>query len=60
MKRRNTWHVLHLVMCFLTGFLWSIIWLACAVSNSRHNAAIDRIEQKRHNELIEQLIKRSN
>lgn len=35
-------HVLHFCMCLLTGFVWGIVWLACAVHVSRHNAWVSR------------------
>ena len=49
-------HVFHFIMCLLTGFLWIIVWLACAVHVSRHNTWVARQrEREQHEEQIELL-----
>jgi hypothetical protein len=42
-------------MCLLTGFLWSIIWLACAVSVSRHNRRVDASQRNEQLELLRRI-----
>ncbi len=39
-QKKNTNHILHLILSLLTGGLWLIVWVIVAVSNSRHNSRI--------------------
>ncbi len=41
-QKRNTNHVLHLILTICTGGFWVIVWLLVANSNNRHNDAINR------------------
>lgn len=41
-KRKNTSHVLHLLLSIITGGLWIFVWIICALSNSIENRKIDR------------------
>jgi hypothetical protein len=45
-KKKNTSHILHLLLCLPTVGLWVIIWILVAVSNSMENARIDRMITK--------------
>ncbi len=45
-QKKQTSHILHLLLSLLTGGLWLIIWLCCAAANASHNSKIDKqIEQ---------------
>ena len=37
MKYHSTWHLFHLIMTFMTGGFWLIIWLWRGLSNSQAN-----------------------
>ncbi len=41
-QKKQTSHILHLLLSLLTGGLWLIIWLWCGVANSSHNGKIDK------------------
>jgi hypothetical protein len=41
-QKKNTSHVLHLILSICTGGLWVIVWVLVAMQNNRHNNAIDR------------------
>jgi hypothetical protein len=40
-QKKQTNHVLHLLLSIVTGGLWLIVWLLVADSNKRHNRRID-------------------
>jgi hypothetical protein len=40
-QKKQTNHVLHLLLSIVTGGLWLIVWLLVADSNRRHNRRID-------------------
>lgn len=42
-KRKNTWHLLHLI---ITIFFWPwlLIWMFCTLSNNSHNRAMEHRE----------------
>jgi len=42
MQKKKASHVLHLLLTLLTGGIWAIVWILCAVANHSHNKAIDR------------------
>lgn len=42
MQKRKTSHVLHLLLTLLTGGIWAIVWILCAVADHSHNKAIGR------------------
>ena len=41
-KKRNTSHLLHLVLCIPTVGFWLIMWLLMAVNNNSVNTTIDK------------------
>ena len=42
MQKKKTSHVLHLVLSLITGGLWILIWICCAIANGSHNRQIDK------------------
>ena len=45
-QKKQTSHILHLLLSVITGGFWLIIWLLCGIANSSHNSKIDKqIEQ---------------
>lgn len=40
-QKKNTSHILHLLLTIFTGGLWVIVWLIVASSNSSHNKKLD-------------------
>lgn len=40
-KKKNTNHVLHLILSIVTGGLWLLVWLAVAINNNSYNSKID-------------------
>ncbi|QDP50255.1 MAG: hypothetical protein Tp178MES00d2C33159851_45 [Prokaryotic dsDNA virus sp.] len=50
-------HVAHLIMTFLTGGLWILIWVACAVHVSRHNAWVARQRERENHEETTELLR---
>ena len=42
MRRKKTSHIFHLIFSVLTGGLWIVIWLLCALSNSLENRKLDK------------------
>lgn len=51
---KATSHVFHLIMTFLTGGFWILIWVLCASMNSRHNQKELYKLQKEQVELLKQ------
>jgi hypothetical protein len=46
-QKKQTNHILHLLLSIVTGGLWLIVWLLVALGNRRHNREIDeRINAK--------------
>ena len=41
MRKKNTMHVLHLLLSLISGGLWLIVWIICGVSNHFHNKGLD-------------------
>lgn len=41
MEYKSTWHFFHLIMCFLTGGFWVVIWLICGLCNASHNRRVE-------------------
>lgn len=41
-KKKNTSHILHLLLSIITAGIWIIIWILVAISNSSENSKIDR------------------
>lgn len=39
-QKKNTNHILHLILSILTGGLWVIVWIIVAISNNSHNNRI--------------------
>lgn len=42
MRKKKTSHILHLILSLITGGLWIIVWIICALSNRSYNAEIDK------------------
>ena len=40
-QKKQTSHVLHLLLSVITGGFWLIIWLLCGIANNSHNRKID-------------------
>jgi hypothetical protein len=40
-QKKQTTHILHLLLSIITGGLWLIVWLLVADSNRQHNRRID-------------------
>ena len=40
-QKKNTNHILHLILSLLTMGLWLIVWLIVAISNNSHNKRIE-------------------
>lgn len=55
MQHKQTSHVLHLIMTFLTGGIWLLVWVWCATSNSRHNARLDQEHQRLQTEYMRKI-----
>ena len=45
-QRKNTSHVLHLILSLITFGLWLPVWALVAISNGLENARIDRAVSK--------------
>lgn len=41
-QKKNTSHVLHLILSICTGGVWVIVWVLVAMQNNLHNSAIDK------------------
>ncbi|PMU12779.1 hypothetical protein C1X90_34975, partial [Pseudomonas sp. GP01-A9] len=41
-QKKNTSHVLHVIMTVLTGGLWLIVWGITMRSNDAHNKKLDK------------------
>lgn len=41
-QKKNTNHILHLLMCIPTFGLWLIVWFIVASSNQSHNKKLDK------------------
>ena len=41
-QKKQTSHVLHLLLSVLTGGLWLVIWLLCGIANASQNSKIDK------------------
>ncbi|CAN1599457.1 hypothetical protein [Pseudomonas mediterranea] len=41
-QKKNTSHILHLILSIITGGLWIIVWLIVASNNNTHNKKIDK------------------
>lgn len=41
-SKKQTSHVVHLLVCLLTIGMWLPIWVLIGVSNSLHNSSVDR------------------
>jgi hypothetical protein len=41
-QKKNTSHILHLILSIITGGLWIIAWLIVASNNNTHNRKIDK------------------
>ena len=41
-QKKNTSHVLHLLLSIITGGLWIPVWVLCALSNALSRGTIDR------------------
>ncbi|MGO4323782.1 hypothetical protein [Pseudomonas sp. KB_12] len=41
-QKKNTNHILHLILSLVTGGLWIIVWIIVASSDSNHNKKIDK------------------
>ena len=39
-KKKNTSHILHLLLSIITAGIWIIIWILVAISNSSENAKL--------------------
>ncbi|WP_219268807.1 hypothetical protein [Pseudomonas sp. Xaverov 259] len=49
-QKKNTNHILHVIMTVLTGGLWLIVWGITMRSNDSHNKKLDmQINQIMHN-----------
>jgi hypothetical protein len=55
MQYKSCSHVGHLVMTFLTGGLWLLVWVWCAVSVSRHNKQVDAAKSNEQLELLRRI-----
>ena len=40
-KKKNTSHILHLLLSIITGGIWVVVWIIVALSNSMENSKID-------------------
>jgi uncharacterized membrane protein YvbJ len=45
-KKKNTSHILHLLLSLVTAGIWIIMWLLIAISNSSVNSKIDATIKK--------------
>lgn len=41
-KKKNTSHLLHLILSLITAGVWILVWIIVAASNGSENAKIDR------------------
>ena len=42
MRKKDTSHILHLILSIITVGMWIPIWLLCGLSNGIENAKLDR------------------
>ena len=42
MRKKDTSHILHLILTICTAGAWVLIWILCALSNGIENAKLDR------------------
>lgn len=55
MQYKSCSHVFHFIMCLLTGFIWCVIWIACAASVARHNRRVDASQCNEQIELLRRI-----
>ena len=53
---KSTWHILHILMIFLTGGLWIIIYIWRLLANAHSNRQIEYAQQQRQLEAMERLV----
>ena len=53
---KSTWHILHILMIFLTGGLWVIIYIWRLLANAHSNRQIEYAQQQRQLEAMERLL----
>ena len=50
---KSTWHILHILMIFLTGGLWIIIYIWRLLANAHSNRKLEYAQQQRQLEAME-------
>jgi len=53
---KSTWHILHILMIFLTGGLWIIIYIWRLLANAHSNREIEYAQQQRQLEAMERML----
>lgn len=53
---KSTWHILHILMIFLTGGLWIIIYIWRLFANAHSNRKLEYAQQQRQLEAMERLL----
>ena len=53
---KSTWHILHILMIFLTGGLWVIIYIWRLLANAHSNRKLEYAQQQRQLEAMERLV----
>ena len=53
---KSTLHILHILMIFLTGGLWIIIYIWRLLANAHSNRKLEYAQQQRQLEAMERLV----
>jgi len=53
---KSTWHILHILMIFLTGGLWVIIYIWRLLANAHSNRKLEYTQQQRQLEAMERML----
>lgn len=53
---KSTWHILHILMIFLTGGLWVIIYIWRLLANAHSNRKLEYVQQQRQLEAMERML----
>jgi hypothetical protein len=48
-------HLVHIVLCFLTGLLWIPIYIVCIISSSNSRKKADRKAQQEQTDLLRKI-----
>ena len=55
-EMKSTWHILHILMIFLTGGLWIIVYIWRLLANAHSNRKLEYAQQQRQLEAMERML----